>query len=151
MIAEADRASLLIELLAQAGNALGPSAYMQVGPDRHYTNLFVLICGDTADARIILDGIRVSHPRDDTLTARQTSRNVIRRPPRVGHVMETTDLIMANAFAGIRYEAPTLPQPGPAAHKTPRRRAAAKHHPDHKSGDPTPPSGSSAAYCRGAA
>jgi hypothetical protein len=48
---EADRASLLMELLAQAGNALGPSAYMQVGADRHYTNLYVLICGDTADAR----------------------------------------------------------------------------------------------------
>jgi hypothetical protein len=48
---EADRASLLIELLAQAGNALGPGPHMQVGAERHYTNLFVLICGDTADAR----------------------------------------------------------------------------------------------------
>ena len=48
---EAHPASLLIELLAQAGNALGPGPHMQIGADRHYTNLFVLICGDTADAR----------------------------------------------------------------------------------------------------
>ena len=48
---EADRASLLLEFLSQAGNALGPSAYMRIGADTHYTNLFLLVCGDTADAR----------------------------------------------------------------------------------------------------
>lgn len=48
---EADPAALLIQFLAAAGSAVGAGPYIQVGGDRHYPRLFLVIVGDTAKGR----------------------------------------------------------------------------------------------------
>jgi hypothetical protein len=48
---EADPAALLIQLLASFGNAIGRGPFYQVEGDRHATNLYAIIVGDTAKAR----------------------------------------------------------------------------------------------------
>lgn len=48
---EADPAALLIQTLASFGNAVGPGPYYQVEGDKHATNLFSLVVGETARAR----------------------------------------------------------------------------------------------------
>jgi Protein of unknown function (DUF3987) len=48
---EADPAALLIQVLASFGNAVGRGPYYQVEGDRHATNLFALVVGETARAR----------------------------------------------------------------------------------------------------
>ena len=58
---EADPVALLLQLLVYGGNAIGRGPYFQVGKDRHYTNLFGLLVGDTAKAR---KGLSAGHVRD---------------------------------------------------------------------------------------
>ena len=58
---EADPVALLLQLLVYGGNAIGRGPYFQVGKDRHYTNLFGLLVGDTAKAR---KGLSAGHIRD---------------------------------------------------------------------------------------
>lgn len=48
---EADEAALLFSFLVAAGSLIGRGPYYQVGGDRHYTNLFAVIVGQTAKAR----------------------------------------------------------------------------------------------------
>ncbi len=48
---EADPASLLFSFLVTVGTIIGRRPYYEVGGDRHYTNLFVVIVGDTAKSR----------------------------------------------------------------------------------------------------
>jgi hypothetical protein len=48
---EADDAALLFSYLVTLGSIIGRGPYYQVGGDRHYTNLFAVIVGDTAKAR----------------------------------------------------------------------------------------------------
>ncbi len=48
---EADNAAILMNFLVAFGNAIGRQAYMQVGADRHFGNLFCLLIGNTAKAR----------------------------------------------------------------------------------------------------
>jgi hypothetical protein len=48
---ESDPAALLIQLLASFGNAVGRGPYYQVEGDRHATNIYAVIVGDTAKAR----------------------------------------------------------------------------------------------------
>jgi hypothetical protein len=48
---EADPAALLIQLLASFGNAIGRGPFYQVEGDRHATNLYAIIVGETAKAR----------------------------------------------------------------------------------------------------
>lgn len=48
---EADRMALLTQFLTYFGNVIGRSAYFQVEGDRHYTNLFCVLVGDTASGR----------------------------------------------------------------------------------------------------
>lgn len=48
---EADDVALLINFLAGFGNLVGRSAYFVAGADRHYSNLFVTLVGDTAKGR----------------------------------------------------------------------------------------------------
>jgi len=48
---EADDAALLFSFLVTMGSIIGRGPYYQVGGDRHYTNLFNVIVGETAKAR----------------------------------------------------------------------------------------------------
>jgi hypothetical protein len=48
---EADPAALLIQTLAMAGNVIGREPYYQVESDRHRSNLFAVLVGDSAKAR----------------------------------------------------------------------------------------------------
>jgi hypothetical protein len=48
---EADEAALLFSFLVAAGSIIGRGPHFQVGGDRHYTNLFMVIVGQTAKAR----------------------------------------------------------------------------------------------------
>ena len=48
---ESDNMSLLSQFLAYFGNIIGRSAYYKVEGDRHYTNIFCLLVGDTANGR----------------------------------------------------------------------------------------------------
>lgn len=48
---EADSMALLIQFLTYFGNIIGRSAFYQVEADKHYTNLFCVLVGDTASGR----------------------------------------------------------------------------------------------------
>lgn len=48
---EADSAALLVQFLTYFGNIIGRSAYYQVEADKHFTNLFCVLVGDTASGR----------------------------------------------------------------------------------------------------
>jgi len=48
---EADTAALLIQLLAGFGNLIGRHPYFEAEADRHHTNLFVVLVGETAKGR----------------------------------------------------------------------------------------------------
>jgi hypothetical protein len=48
---EADPVALLVQFLCEYGNVIGRNCYVQVESDRHYTNLFVVLVGQTAKAR----------------------------------------------------------------------------------------------------
>jgi hypothetical protein len=48
---EADDAALLFSFLVTLGSIIGRGPYYQVGGDRHYTNLFTVIVGESAKAR----------------------------------------------------------------------------------------------------
>lgn len=48
---EASSAALLIQFLTYFGNIIGRSAYYQVEADKHFTNLFCVLVGDTASGR----------------------------------------------------------------------------------------------------
>jgi hypothetical protein len=48
---EADAAALLFSFLVATGSIIGKVPYYQVGGDRHYTNLFSVIVGESAKAR----------------------------------------------------------------------------------------------------
>ena len=48
---EADPAALLLQLLTAYGNVVGRSAHWQVEADKHHTNLFTVIVGQTAKGR----------------------------------------------------------------------------------------------------
>lgn len=48
---EASNAALLVQFLTYAGNIIGRSAYYQVEADKHFTNLFCVLVGDTASGR----------------------------------------------------------------------------------------------------
>jgi hypothetical protein len=48
---EAHLVALLINVLVAFGNALGRSAYLRVGADFHYCNLFALLGGRSSKAR----------------------------------------------------------------------------------------------------
>lgn len=48
---EADSMALLLQFLVYFGNIIGRSAYYQVEGNRHYTNLFCVLVGDTANGR----------------------------------------------------------------------------------------------------
>jgi Protein of unknown function (DUF3987) len=48
---EADPVAVLLQLLAAAGNVIGPLPYYQVESDRHRANLFVAAVGDSSRAR----------------------------------------------------------------------------------------------------
>src|SRR5271157_2742843 len=48
---EADVAALLFSFLVTMGSIIGREPYYQVGGDRHYTNLFAVLVGESAKAR----------------------------------------------------------------------------------------------------
>lgn len=48
---EADDAALLFSFLVAVGSIIGRGPYYKVGGDRHYTNLFTVIVGESAKAR----------------------------------------------------------------------------------------------------
>lgn len=48
---EADPAALLFQYLAAIGAAIGRGPHYRVGADRHYTNLFVVLVGNSSKAR----------------------------------------------------------------------------------------------------
>ncbi len=48
---EADSGALLVQFLTYLGNIIGRSAYYQVEADKHFTNLFCVLVGDTASGR----------------------------------------------------------------------------------------------------
>ena len=48
---EADKAALLLSFLSVFGNYVDRSCFAQVGRDKHYTNLFIVLVGDTSRAR----------------------------------------------------------------------------------------------------
>lgn len=48
---EADLTALLIQFLTYFGNIIGRSAYYKVEADKHFTNLFCVVVGDTASGR----------------------------------------------------------------------------------------------------
>lgn len=57
---EADPAGILLTLLVGFGNAIGRSPHFKVGVDRHGTNLFTLLVGDTAARKGMAWGIAKS-------------------------------------------------------------------------------------------
>ena len=73
---EADPAALLVTLLVLFGAAVGPGPHIGVSGDRHGTNLFAVIVGDTAKAR---KGTSRAYPQrlltsaDDTFAERIAS------------------------------------------------------------------------------
>ena len=48
---EADPVAILLQFLTLAGNVMGHTAYYQVESDRHHTNLFAVLVGDSAKSR----------------------------------------------------------------------------------------------------
>ena len=48
---EADPVALLVQFLVYFGNVVGRGPFCLVGKDRHFTNLYALLVGDTAKAR----------------------------------------------------------------------------------------------------
>jgi hypothetical protein len=48
---EADPVAILLQFLTLAGNVMGRTAYYQVEGDRHHTNLFAVLVGDSAKSR----------------------------------------------------------------------------------------------------
>ena len=48
---EADSVAILLQFLNLAGNVMGRTAYYQVEGDRHHTNLFAVLVGDSAKSR----------------------------------------------------------------------------------------------------
>ena len=48
---EADPVAILLQFLTLAGNVMGRTAYYQVESDRHHTNLFAVLVGDSAKSR----------------------------------------------------------------------------------------------------
>jgi hypothetical protein len=48
---EADPLAILMQLLVAFGNAIGRTPYLQVEADRHFTNLYAVLVGDTSKAR----------------------------------------------------------------------------------------------------
>jgi len=48
---ESDRAAILLQILAAFGNVIGRSAHFRVEGDRHYTNLFVAVVGESGKGR----------------------------------------------------------------------------------------------------
>src|SRR5262245_12914248 len=48
---EADPVAILVQFLTLAGNMMGRTAYYQVEGDRHHTNLFAVLVGDSAKSR----------------------------------------------------------------------------------------------------
>jgi hypothetical protein len=50
-LTEADPIAVLAQLLASAGCALGHHAHYRVGQTRHYANIYMVICGNTAKDR----------------------------------------------------------------------------------------------------
>jgi hypothetical protein len=48
---EADPVAILIQFLTLAGNAMGRTAYYRVEDDRHHTNLFAVLVGESSKAR----------------------------------------------------------------------------------------------------
>lgn len=48
---EASSAALLVQFLTYFGNLIGRSAFYQVEADKHFTNLFCVLVGDTASGR----------------------------------------------------------------------------------------------------
>lgn len=57
---EADLAAILVQFLIGFGNLIGRSAFFEVEADRHYTNEFAALVGDTSKAR---KGTSWSHAR----------------------------------------------------------------------------------------
>jgi hypothetical protein len=66
---EADPVALLVQFLAMAGNIMGRSGYYQVEADRHYSNLFAVLVGDSAKGR---KGTSLSRVREITSIVDQT-------------------------------------------------------------------------------
>ena len=58
---EADPVALVLQALVYFGNAVGRGPFCLVGKDQHFTNLYVLLVGDTAKAR---KGLSAGHIRD---------------------------------------------------------------------------------------
>ena len=58
---EADPAALLVQGLVSYGNAIGRQSFFKVESDRHFTNLFATLVGETAKAR---KGISWTHIRN---------------------------------------------------------------------------------------
>ena len=48
---EADPAALLVQFLVAFGNAVGRGPHFQVEADKHATNIFALVVGETSKAR----------------------------------------------------------------------------------------------------
>ncbi len=48
---EADKTALLVQFLTYFGNIVGRSAFYKVEADKHFTNLFCVLVGDTASGR----------------------------------------------------------------------------------------------------
>ena len=48
---EADPVAILLQFLILAGNVMGRTAYYRVESDRHHTNLFAILVGDSAKSR----------------------------------------------------------------------------------------------------
>src|SRR5262249_27198065 len=82
---EADPVAILIQFLALAGNAMGRTAYYLVEDDRHHTNLFAVLVGESSKARkgTSLGRVRaIIEGRRRGVERRQTEgRAVLRRGP----------------------------------------------------------------------
>ena len=48
---EADPAAVLLQVLVLFGNAIGRGAFVEVGPDRHHGNEFLVVVGETSGGR----------------------------------------------------------------------------------------------------
>lgn len=53
---EADPAAILIQALISFGNVIGRKPFFKVAADRHFTNLFAVLVGDTSKARKVFLG-----------------------------------------------------------------------------------------------
>ncbi len=104
---EADKMALLIQFLAYFGNIIGRSAFFQVEGNRHFTNLFCVLVGDTASGRKgtsfgrvkeVFDGLDEHHQKESIVSGLASGEGLLY------HVRDACYLTKKNKDSGALEE-----------------------------------------------